>query len=169
MTDRDGDPLENTQLQAQYNNHSQYQSDLFEQYKLYVASAEKVSDRRQTSNSFFVTLNSVLVSMVAYMNSGIEGNVSFAWLVALAGVIVSYMWFRIVKSYKGLNGGKFQLLIELEKKLPVNLYQCEWETLGRGEDSSKYLSFTKIESIVPWVFILLHSVSFFYSLSLSVN
>jgi hypothetical protein len=42
---------------------------LFEQYKLFVESAEKVSDRRQNSNNFYLTLNSVLVSFTGYLST----------------------------------------------------------------------------------------------------
>lgn len=37
---------------------------LFEQYKLYVESAEKISDRRQNANNYFLTINTALISFL---------------------------------------------------------------------------------------------------------
>ena len=34
-----------------------YKEHLFEQYKLYVESVEKTSDRRQHANNYFITIN----------------------------------------------------------------------------------------------------------------
>ena len=35
----------------------EYQNHLLEQYKLYVQMADKISERRQSANSFFLTVN----------------------------------------------------------------------------------------------------------------
>ena len=40
-----------------------YRSHYFEQYKMYIESAEKISDRRQNANNFFLTINTVLISV----------------------------------------------------------------------------------------------------------
>ncbi len=37
-----------------------YKAHLLEQYKLYVESVEKTSDRRQQANNYFITINSTL-------------------------------------------------------------------------------------------------------------
>src|SRR5437763_3810307 len=40
----------------------------FEQYKLYLELTDRLSQRRQTVNSFFVTLNTAVVTFLAYAN-----------------------------------------------------------------------------------------------------
>ncbi len=42
----------------------QYRADLLDIYKLYVEMADRISQRRQSANSFFLTLNSVIVALV---------------------------------------------------------------------------------------------------------
>ena len=52
---------------------SEYNAHLLEQYKLYVQMADNISARRQTANSFFLTLNTTIAGLVGYINANI-GN-----------------------------------------------------------------------------------------------
>jgi hypothetical protein len=139
-----------------YISSESYQSHLLEQYKLYITSAENISNRRQTANAFFVTVNTALVSLIGYLNLGIDKSLGFYWLLSIAGIAISYMWYRLVRSYKDLNSAKFKVVHEIEKNLPISPYDAEWEAVGRGEDARLYLPFTHIEIYVPWVFVALH-------------
>lgn len=72
---------------------------------------------------------------------------------SVAGITMCYLWYRMVLSYKGLNGGKFKVIHAIEARLPLALYDTEWEMLGRGENKKVYWPFTHIELWVPWIFI----------------
>ena len=133
-----------------------YQSHLLEQYKLYITSAENISNRRQTANAFFVTVNTVLVSLVGYLDFGSDKSSSIYWLISVAGIAISYMWYRLIRSYKDLNSAKFKVIHEIEKNLPISPYDAEWEAVDRGKDSKLYLPFTHIEIYIPWVFAGMH-------------
>lgn len=135
-----------------------YNSHLLEQYKLYLVSAENISNRRQTANAFFVTVNTTLISLISYLNLGATTPTKLYWVVSLAGIAISYMWYRLVRSYKDLNSAKFKVVHEIEKSLPICPYDAEWEAVGRGENSKLYLPFTHIEVYVPWIFLLLHTL-----------
>lgn len=128
-----------------------------EQYKLYVEMADRISSRRQSANSFFLTLNTTIVALVSYLGLG-EQNNRWYWLVATAGIVLSYMWYRLVRSYKDLNTAKFKVIHEIESKLPMAPYDAEWEAVGRGKAPELYLPFTRIEIYVPWIFLVLHAV-----------
>ena len=69
-----------------------------------------------------------------------------------------YLWFRIVVSYKGLNSGKFKVIHAIEARLPLALYDTEWEMLGRGKSKKIYWPFTHIELLVPWIFIAIYTI-----------
>lgn len=43
---------------------AEYKAHLFEQYKLYIESAEKISDRRQSANNYFIAINTALISLL---------------------------------------------------------------------------------------------------------
>ncbi|MBP7811823.1 MAG: hypothetical protein KA054_03205 [Candidatus Moranbacteria bacterium] len=141
---------------------SDYFKYLFEQYKLYIESAERISDRRQKANEFFLALNTAILSVTGFL-IGRGGDLIppfFYILIGLGGVVICYFWYRIVRSYKGLNSGKFDVIHAVETKLPLSLYDSEWEILGRGNDRSKYWPFSHIELNIPWIFIVFHSFIF---------
>jgi len=135
----------------------QLRGHLLEQYKLYLEMADRISSRRQSANSFFLSLNTALVALVSYLCLGGQ-NGSWYVVVAIAGIAISYMWYRLVRSYKDLNTAKFKVIHEIESKLPMAPYDAEWEAVGRGKAPELYLPFTHVEIYVPWVFIILHAI-----------
>ena len=47
-----------------------YKAHLLEQYKLYVEMADRISARRQTANSFFLSINTAIIALISYLNFG---------------------------------------------------------------------------------------------------
>ena len=60
-----------------------------EQYKLYVEMADRISARRQTANSFFLSVNTAIVALLGYLRTVQEtsGVGQLYWLVAAAGMV----------------------------------------------------------------------------------
>ena len=140
---------------------NEYTSHLIDQYKLYVDSAEKISDRRLETNQFFLTLNTAVIGAFGLIEIKYSGQLTFLVLFgSAAGVIISYYWFRIIESYKGINTGKFKVIHIIEKRLPLSLYDTEWDALGRGKDDKKYRPFTHIEIKIPIIFIVVYVLIF---------
>lgn len=133
---------------------------VLEVYKCYVETVDKISSRRQAANSFFLTVNTAIVALVGYLQLGGEKPkiAEFYWLIALAGIVLCFSWYRLLLSFKGLNSGKFKVIHQIEKLLPISPYGAEWEAIGKGEDPKLYMPFTKVEIVVPWVFLSLHIV-----------
>jgi len=136
-----------------------YQSHLLEQYKLYVQMADKISERRQSANSFFLSVNTVIISLTTYFTlCGISsGSIILFSPISIAGLIICYMWYRLVRSYKDLNTAKFKVIHEIEQNLPLAPYDLEWEKVGHGRNSKLYLPFTHIEIYIPWIFLAIHA------------
>jgi hypothetical protein len=127
---------------------------LVKQYKLYVEMMDKVSERRHQANSFFLTVNTILLTaLTGFVSLSKEFSASYIWIVVptLAGVIFCLSWHRLIRSYGQLNSGKFKIIHLLETCLPARLFYAEWDALGQGE-SSVYKPFTRTESWVPFVF-----------------
>lgn len=145
---------------------SDYKEHLFEQYKLYVESVEKTSDRRQHANSYFITINTALISLIG-LSFQIKFFESLVWIksiLALVGIIICIVFWFLIRSYKQLNTGKFAVIHEIEKHLPLALYKYEWEILGEGKDERKYYPFSHIELLIPWVFGAIYAVLGLYFL-----
>lgn len=136
-----------------------YAAHVLEMYKLYVEMADRISARRQSANSFFLSINTAIVALVGYVRFGDDtaDTEGFYSLIAVAGIILCYLWYRLVRSYKDLNSGKFKVIHQIESRLPLRLFDAEWDALGRGKSPDLYLPFTSIEMRVPWVFAALHA------------
>ena len=140
-----------------------YKEHLLEQYKLYVETADRVSSRRALANTFFLTIASALLSGgfaivgTAYKSRNLFDGVASA-AVSIGSLMVAVSWFYALRSYAQLNAGKFEIIQELESKLPASPYRREWKVLGEGKSSEKYLPLTKVERIVPIFFTLTYIV-----------
>ena len=135
---------------------------LFEQYKLYVQTMEKVVDRRQVANNFFLTANVFLVTLSGFsvekLGNTSETSKVFSLIgISISGILLSVIWLRLNKYYGLMNQAKFNVIHALEKRLPVALFLGEWVALGEGKDPKKYQSMAKVESRVALVFIFLYA------------
>jgi hypothetical protein len=136
---------------------SDYFEHLLDQYKVYVEMADRVSARRATANTFFLTTNTVVLSALGifgrtFVQQGYLGVI--ASVVVLSGaVIFCRSWRLLLSSYNQLSTAKFQVIHAMEQKLPAAPYDYEWEKLGRGKVPSKYRPLTSLEKHVPTSFI----------------
>lgn len=131
-----------------------YKEHLFEQYRLYVESVEKTSDRRQHANNYFITINTALISLIG-LSFKVKIFESVLWaklFLVLVGIIICFIFCYLIKSYKQLNSGKFKVIHEIEKNLPLALYYYEWKILKEGKEKNVYYPFSHIEILIPWVF-----------------
>ena len=136
---------------------------LFEQYKLYVETMEKLVNRRQTVNSFFLTANAFLVTLSGFSverlgSDSMASNIFSLIGISISGILISIIWLRLNRYYGLMNKAKFDVIHALEEKLPVALFLGEWIALGEGKDPKKYQSMAKVESRVALLFISLYSV-----------
>jgi len=125
-------------------------------YKMLVDMADKVSQRRQNANNFYLSVNTALIGASAYIGSLAQQVPHQTLAIAAAGLLVSLLWFRNINSYRDLNKGKFVIIQDLELQLPVRPYTAEWETLHRGENTKHYRPFHTVEALVPLVFVGVH-------------
>lgn len=140
-----------------------YKEHCLEIYKMYVERADAISSRRESANTFFLSVNTVLIGLVGYLETSYSYE-SAKLVVGVAGILLCYFWYRLLLSYKGLNTAKFQVIHEIEKKLALSPYDAEWEFLGRGKKSDCYKPFTHIEIWVPRIFLFIHLCAIVYGI-----
>lgn len=133
---------------------------VLEQYRLYVEMADRVSQRRALSNTFFLTLNA---GAVAVLGSSVPqwsaSDLGWLALPCLALLVQCVAWFGIVRSYRLLNTAKYEVVGALEERLPASPYwRAEWWILGQGADRRRYWPLSHLEQVVPVVFALLYAV-----------
>ncbi len=139
-----------------------FREHLLEQYKLYVQMADNISNRRSIANGFFLTINTFLLSGLSLVssirpNSGFSPKL-FPIFAAIAGIAFCLEWSGIVRSYRNLNRVKFEVVRELEPRLPAALYGTEWRILTSGSGGRKYKELTEVEKWVPVIFISLYII-----------
>ena len=132
---------------------------LLTQYRLFVETSEALVVRRQGVNTFFLSVNSVVLAAAGLLLrdgkfSDLESLV--LTLLGFGGGMLCVIWRRLISSCCQLSKGKFDVIHALERRLPARMFIAEWEALGRGEDPKKYKPFTKIEVNTPLVFSGLH-------------
>jgi len=128
--------------------HSEY----FELYKLMVDSSEKLVARRQGVNTFFLSINGLLMTAIGLLVQA-DGKLSLqaggVAIISVVGLTLCQAWRSLLISFGQLNTGKFVVINRMESKLAASIYAAEWEALGEEKDPRVYRSFTKREADVP--------------------
>jgi hypothetical protein len=157
------------------------------QYQMLVEMADRVSARRAGANTFFVTINTALVAVFGLVTSArtiTRGHPSSPGtfglvLTAIAGAVLSVTWLMLLAYYRRLNGAKFAVINKIELQLPVKPFTEEWQILNPEETPSdmelvldwwqayerfkrwsrwtKHREATKVEQVVPLVFIVIYA------------
>lgn len=120
------------------------------QWQTCVEMANSVSQRRDTMNNIFVTLNLAIIATIS-----INWDIKSLFILA-AGIVVCVIWLLFIRNYKLLNAEKFNVINEIEKKLPVKPFNDEWKKLERNK---KYKDSTKLEKTLPIMFIVLYAIA----------
>jgi hypothetical protein len=138
-----------------------YRGAILEQYKIYVEMADRTSARRGITNTFFLTLNTLIFTLVAVFWKDKPPDMSTPVILILLVVALGqcWAWWAIVKSYSQLNAAKYQVVGALEERLPASPYwQAEWTALGLGRDPKLYRPLTSVERWIPRLFGVVYTV-----------
>ncbi len=147
---------------------TKYIDHYLEQYRIYLHIFNSTHDRSSKSNDFFLGLNTAIIAALGYLESRGSAHNSTIFLFApFVGIAICYCWYQIISQYRKLNRTKFKVIHEMEKKLPLSLFETEWELLGKGKDRKLYKSFSLIERQIPVIFIILYIVIFLTGIPLN--
>ncbi len=135
--------------------------ELIDIYKLHVQMADNVSSRRGKTNQFYLTLLSAIFIAISFIFEKQQAISSWNVLVIAAcilGIVISIVWWLNIVSYKKLNSVKFQILCDLEKKLPYDFLTKEWDDINSNKDNDKYVHLSKIEQFLPWFLMIVFTM-----------
>jgi hypothetical protein len=139
-----------------------YHAAVMDQWKHYVEMADRVSSRRGLTNTFFLTLNTAIFTVIGVV--GKEGSEVEPWVLVFPLIVVlgeCAAWWWLVRSYRLLNSAKFKVVGLLEERLPSSpFWRAEWTALGEGRDWRRYLPLTHLEQSVPILFALVYLIGF---------
>ena len=136
----------------------QFENHLLEQYKLMVQMADKVSERRAKTNQLYLGLITLMITISSFIGEIFTSQQNASLLISLIGflgIVICVLWALQVRTYRRLNTSKYKVIQTMEERLPYPAFQEEWKNLQQvGKDDKRYITFTKLESIVPYLLIL---------------
>ena len=114
-----------------------------EQYKLFIESAEKTSDKRIMQNNIYLTINLAFISYISTQNFDIKQAI----IMIITGILICAIWFCTINNYSKRNKVKFEIINESGYG---KLYNEEWKRIG------VLTSLTTYEKISSFIFIILY-------------
>jgi hypothetical protein len=128
-------------------------------FELYLATAEKVSDRRAGANAWMLSVNSALVALYGYLAAdkpSVDIDQKKLWLCAIpaAGILVCLAWAALLASYRKLNAAKFEVLKELEANFPIPPFTREQAAYKKQNRTS----LSHVEALIPFAFAALYAL-----------
>ena len=135
---------------------SAFITSLLEQYRLFVLSADNASARREASNRYLVTLSVAIIALYGLQSTTGPVNLYLLIPLAISGVVVSLLSMTIIKSHQKLNKAKFEVIHQLEERLPAIAFKYEWEMLKSSERGESYWEISGLQQGIHWVFLALH-------------
>lgn len=94
---------------------------LIQQWQTCVEMANSTSQRRDTMNNIFISLNIAILAATSIV-WGVKPISLFC-----AGIALCILWLLLIRNYKALNTEKFNIIIEIEEKLGYSPFKNEWE------------------------------------------
>ncbi len=136
----------------------QLKPEILEQYIMYQQTSEELIARRQNVNSFYLTVNSALVTLVGLILSVVDfpANMIVILFMSVIGIILDISWVNLLDAYGILNSAKMKVINLLEEQLPIILYDVEWQIMSDKLNNKKYVSFTDSEKRIPKIFTVIY-------------
>ena len=80
-----------------------YRAHFLMQYRIYIASINKVSDLKHQVNNYFLTINTVLMTAVgiSLTRDGFFNPVVWHTIIPIVGILLCLAWWYTTRSYKG--------------------------------------------------------------------
>lgn len=123
---------------------------LLEQYRIMIDTSEKLMERRQATTNLYTTLSTTLIALIS-ASFAFENLVMCAAILMASGLILILLcrnWKLSLEAYDLNNTGKFQVINLLEKYLPAEIFECEYNY----NKQKGMRSFSKREQHLPRIF-----------------
>lgn len=131
------------------------QNIVLEQYKMLIDSINRINDTRELSNGFWVAVNSVGISALAYLrdSSLMPPSHKSILLIALIilGAVFSLSWISYLATIKNSIEIRSELLVKLEKSFPIPIFS---KVFSLSEEGAGRAALTVKEMLVPCLFLI---------------
>lgn len=127
-------------------------------YKVYVDTIISTENRRLHASTVYLGM---IAAVATFSGTVSEVKLIYPVTVTLA---ISTVWWLTVKYFRKLAQAKFSVIAELEKDLPIAVFELEWKAIK--DNRSRGPSLTQLEMVLPIVTAALCAVYIlFYTVS----
>jgi hypothetical protein len=134
---------------------------LLDQYKAYLGDLGNIGTRYTTANGFYVSVVSALLAILALGKRGealAKIDVLLYIVIPIFACLLCMIWRESMKSYSSLFQRKFEVLREMERRLPFQPFTRE-ETLPRsGRRMIKNDEWIPVILAAPFAAVLLYGL-----------
>ena len=122
---------------------------IFEEYKLYTEQKDRFTERTFLINRFYmVLLLAMIVAIFLLKDIFIADTFSVLIIFALAGMVISILWWINIDTYNVLIKTKLSKVIEeIEKQLPVQPFKMEYSAVQESKKDKNEFMFTDVQKL----------------------
>lgn len=127
-----------------------YRNAILDESKLSVEMPIESASDEFSPITCFLTLNTASFTVIGVPWDNLS-NASARWLLfpLLLGLGESAAWFSTPQTYRQFNSARYEVIGELEARLPASPYWgAQWDKLGKGKDWKRYWPPTHVEMYV---------------------
>jgi hypothetical protein len=146
--------------------------EVFEQFKLFSEHVQRLSERRQSAGQIYLTLNTALFGVVAFLvkDAGFRGwgLIGVSVPLFVVGIMACVIWSRTIVRFKDVIGWYYEQLRAMEATMDgsVQIYTREWkrfyeplgDRLGGLPGSKERYGFSRLEAWLPRLLIALYAI-----------
>ncbi len=119
-----------------------------EQYKSFIESAEKMSEKRINQNNIYLTFS---LAMFSFVSVSKLDKISF-YIICILGILISIVWFVTIDNYSKRNKIKYEIINEYENRNKLKWFNEESKRI------SVLTNLTLLEKILPISFIIIYLI-----------
>jgi len=137
--------------------------ELSEQYKLLAVHVEKLSERRQVANNFFLSMNSAIFAGMGLLAKeslsevehpvAMKGIFTIILVLAIVGLVMGKGWTSIIRAHQQLNHANLSILKMMEKYLVAAIFNAQHQFAKKH-----YVSLIVIEERIAlsfsWMYVI---------------
>ena len=111
-------------------------------YKVLVSTITANENRRQQASVVYLGMIAAIVTAVGV----VRYNMQLIYPASLI-FLISTVWFLTIRYFRRLAKAKFAVVSEIEKDLPVAVFEMEWKILS--EEKKNSIDLTHLEMFLP--------------------
>jgi len=139
---------------------------LMEQYKLFIQSKEKLTDRSFATNKFFLCLVIILLMLLFLLHDEkLFYFISIRSILSVIGMAVCVLWWSNIDTYCVFMGVKFKSVIEeMEKQLPFECHLMEKNAMDDYRKQKKAFIFSDMQKLLATIVFIFFMAFFLVSI-----